>query len=322
MYDLFISFKSENCAYAMAMRNELLEIDSKLEVFMSEVSLDKIGNSDYSKTIEQAIQSAKNMVVVSDSLEYINSKWVAYEWRLFRHHQLNDKMNFYNNLVLAIRDINPHMLPTTLQLCECIDIADAKRLYQYIKDTDSSRYNNLVLKGFNKIYSLLEIIGWKDSLFFSAQKFSEYEKSLASELAAVTVLSHTLSFDSPGGALFSAVAENLSRGTTYNYIFLDASHAYGNLRKIYYGHSEENRKRLLLETAQDTFWALGTYSTVTIYEFKNQRKSEGYLRILVDTVSGIEQPVFVKMSEPFVDMLWNNIESYRAKKLIKHFSFS
>lgn len=101
-------------------KKNLLLRNSKLNIFWSEVTLCEIGNSDFSKFIEEAISSSKNMCVVGTDIENILSNWVQYEWRLFKHCQLNDKSNFYNNLFLAVCDIDPMNLPLPLQLCECL----------------------------------------------------------------------------------------------------------------------------------------------------------------------------------------------------------
>ena len=286
-YDLFISYKSEDRDYAERIRDNLLSADSSLSIFWSENTIDKIGISDYSQVIEDAIMHSKNMLVVGTTVENITSKWVSYEWRLFRHYQLNDKESFYKNLFLALGDrAEVNLLPGALQICECLKIDDYQRILKFTINNEQEVQD------------------------------STREKR---DLQSVTIISHSLSQDSPGGALFETVENNLLRKIEYNYIFLDSNHAYGILRKIINGHSEEARKYLKIETAEDSFWALGSFANITIYEFKN-RSSEGYLRVSIETTKGHESPVYLKVSESFVDNLWNHIEQYRLHGLIKEYS--
>lgn len=135
----------------------------------------------------------------------------------------------------------------------------------------------------------------------------------------VTIISHSLLHDSPGGDLFDTVESNLKQGIYYNYIFLDSSNAYGVLRKIYKGHSVSCRDHLILEMAEDSFWIFGKYANLTIYEYNNGRASEGYLRVLMESSKGVETPIYLRMSEEFIDSLWNHIEKYRMDGLIKQY---
>lgn len=320
-YDLFISYKSEDRDYAERIRDNLLSADSSLSIFWSENTIDKIGISDYSQVIEDAIMHSKNMLVVGTTVENITSKWVSYEWRLFRHYQLNDKESFYKNLFLALGDrAEVNLLPGALQICECLKIDDYQRILKFtINNEQEVQDSTREKRGFELIQSMLDNIGWKDSIFLTATRLSQYESSIQEDLQSVTIISHSLSQDSPGGALFETVENNLLRKIEYNYIFLDSNHSYGILRKIINGHSEEARKYLKIETAEDSFWALGSFANITIYEFKN-RSSEGYLRVSIETTKGHESPVYLKVSESFVDNLWNHIEQYRLHGLIKEYS--
>lgn len=317
-YDLFISYKSTDRSMAEKIRAGLLAINPDISIFWSENSLSEIGKSDYADVIENAIQRSRNMVVVGSTVDNITSKWVSFEWHLFRHYQLNDNENFYNNLFLAIDDLDVKKLPGALQICECIKWFDFEKIHKYcgakiVKQVDELQH------GFELIRELFNNIGWKNSIFVTPEQLSEYESSIAGELSNVTIISHSLLQDAPGGALFNTVRRNLEKGVNYNYIFLNASQAFGILRRIYNGHSVEHRKYLKLETAEDSFWVLGNYANVTIYEFNNNRASEGFLRILIETSEKMETPVYLRMSESFVDNLWNSIEQYRMKGMIKRY---
>lgn len=319
IFDLFISYKSEDREIAEDIRKHLLEIDKTINIFWSEISLADSGNSDYSTVIEAAISNSKNMLVIGTSIDNITSKWVTYEWRLFKHYQLNDKENFYHNLFLAVSDVDVMKLPGALQICECLSVDAYEEIYSYAKNNNQEKYKtNLEKRGFELIQGLFDEIGWSDSVLLTPQMLSKYEDLIAPNLASVTILSHSLTQDSPGGALFDTVESNMSKGIVYDYIFLDAKNAFGILRKIKNGHSIDNQERLILEIAEDSFWALGSFANVTIYEYKNNKASEGYMRVSIQT-GDRESPIYLKMSEAFIDNLWNHIESYRSQGLIKKY---
>lgn len=166
-YDLFISYKSEDRDYAERIRDNLLSADSSLSIFWSENTIDKIGISDYSQVIEDAIMHSKNMLVVGTTVENITSKWVSYEWRLFRHYQLNDKESFYKNLFLALGDrAEVNLLPGALQICECLKIDDYQRILKFtINNEQEVQDSTREKRGFELIQSMLDNIGWKDSTF-------------------------------------------------------------------------------------------------------------------------------------------------------------
>lgn len=320
VYDLFISFKSEDVLLAKKIREELLLRKPELKIFWSEITLSEIGNSDYTKVIEDAIISSKNMCVVGNSIENITSKWVMYEWRLFKHCQLNDKKDFYNNLFLAISDFDIAKLPITLQLCECLNVSDYDSIYQYIaKSNNNNEKKNVERTGLDVIQEMLNQLGWQSSLLLSPSQLSNYELSVQNELETVMIISHQLLHDSPGGALFETVESNLKKGIEYNYIFFDSMHAYSVLRKIYKGHSLECRNKLLLEMAEESLWIFGKYVNLTIYEFKNGRAPEGYFRVLMEPFKGVETAVFLRVTEEFIDLILNNIENYRLKGLIRKY---
>lgn len=319
-YDLFISYKSEDYKIASDIRKKLLEVNEKLNIFLSEVTLEKIGNSEYLRVIENSIENSKNMLVVGSNIEHLTSKWVTYEWSLFKIYKLNDKEGFYRNLFLAIdyNNVDVKKLPGTLLMCECIDYTNISKIYEYTKGNSEKELRERQ-NGYYLIQQIFENMGWRDAVFVTPEKFGEYEKSISDELNTVTIVSHSLIHDAPGGTLFNSVKSNLLKGIKYNYIFLNSGNAYGILRRIYKGHSEECRENLLLEISDDSFWALGNYACVTIYEFNTNRPSEGFLRVLVESNDRSEFPIYLRMSELFVDNIWNCIETYRRNGSIFNF---
>jgi len=221
-------------------------------------------------------------------------------------------------LFLAIdSSVDIHNLPIALQMSECIPIDNYKKIYSYTKNVEQDVIEKKNReKGFGIISSFLANLGLQNTLFFSPTELSKYESELSEELDSVTIISHTLSQDSPGGALFDTVEENLSKGILYNYIFLNSSQAYGILRKIRNGHTENNREKLILEIAEESFWIFGSFANITIYEFKKGRPSEGYLRCIINSNNNTEFPIFLRVSEAFVDNIWNYVEKFRMENKI------
>ena len=87
--EVFISFKNTDAEGKATRDSELareictLLTDRGIGVFMSSVTLQQLGESDYAAAIDEAIDAAKVMVVVLCRAEYASAKWVKYEWRSF-----------------------------------------------------------------------------------------------------------------------------------------------------------------------------------------------------------------------------------------------
>lgn len=88
-YDIFISFKNLDADGKKSRDCEIAEelyrfLQSKgLSVFFSNYSLERLGSSAYLKAIDNALDSAKIMVVVGTSKANIESQWVESEWSGF-----------------------------------------------------------------------------------------------------------------------------------------------------------------------------------------------------------------------------------------------
>lgn len=80
-YDAFISYKSENEVLAREVYEFLVK--SGKEVFFAPVTLNNIGNSDYTEEIMKAIHHSAHMVLVSDHPAYLSTDWVKKEWEAF-----------------------------------------------------------------------------------------------------------------------------------------------------------------------------------------------------------------------------------------------
>ena len=97
-YDVFISSKSED--YPIAR-----EICSFLEnkgyvVFFAEKSIPFGADSLFKKTIDSALDAAKNMIVVCSNPEFLKDGWVYYEWNTFSVEILSGRKSKSNILTV------------------------------------------------------------------------------------------------------------------------------------------------------------------------------------------------------------------------------
>ena len=111
-YEVFISAKSED--YSLAHRVCSFIAKNSYKVFFADKSLREEGNSDYGRIISRAIDSCSNLVIVSSSINYINSSYVNKEWNLFYEEMRAGRKK--GNLMCVLTDfINIDELPIELR---------------------------------------------------------------------------------------------------------------------------------------------------------------------------------------------------------------
>ena len=137
-YDIFISFKYSNengektPDYQIA--NELYTVlsDKGYSVFFSSCTLEKLGSSRYKNDIDEALDSAKVMIVVLSCPEYAVSHWVQYEWDSFYNDYLSGVRSEANLFTLTL-NVNINDLPRTLRNVQNFDFSkDIQHLYEYL----------------------------------------------------------------------------------------------------------------------------------------------------------------------------------------------
>jgi len=128
---VFISAKSEDYAYARAIHDFL---DSRgVPVFFSPSSLAQMGQADYRRAIDQALDEAEHMIVVCSSRENVTSSWVEAEWGMF----INERRSLRKtgNLVTVVAEgMTIFDLPISLRQYEVIpfNLDDFPRLLPYV----------------------------------------------------------------------------------------------------------------------------------------------------------------------------------------------
>jgi len=142
VYDVFISFKNSDENGRKTIDSEIANklydfLTTKgLRVFFSNIELEFIGKSQYSKIINEALDSSRFLIAVGSSYKNLNSEWVNYEWDSF----LNDirsgiKPNAEVFVLFSRMKVSD--LPRALRQQQAFD-ADEKdsleKLYNFIKN--------------------------------------------------------------------------------------------------------------------------------------------------------------------------------------------
>lgn len=122
--DVFISCKdtdiNNNETIDLKVSREIAKLlrGTGFEVFLSDETLTEMGSSQYKKAIDQALDIAKAMIVVTSSREYADSNWVRYEWDSFYNDYLSGQRKNANIFTLTI-DMQAAVLPRTLRNSQC-----------------------------------------------------------------------------------------------------------------------------------------------------------------------------------------------------------
>ncbi len=128
-YDVFLSKNSKD---EKEIRKLLAFLENAgLSVFESEKSLPKLGVADYAQAIDNAIDLSRNLIVLCSANELgtgegSNSRWVYYEWTLFRNELLSKRKN--GNILTVLCDgININMLPVGLRKYQAFELDNIEK---------------------------------------------------------------------------------------------------------------------------------------------------------------------------------------------------
>ena len=136
-FDIFISFKAtESCNVTadVAVANELYEILTAhgFRVFFSSQTVFKGGSSDFSKEIDNALDSAKLLIVVASKLSYINSRWVEYEWKSF-HSDILSNVKSDAQIITYTDGIDTMQLPRILRYVQNFHFSEQTGIVEFIR---------------------------------------------------------------------------------------------------------------------------------------------------------------------------------------------
>ena len=133
---MFISCKSEDYKYAEEVYDFLRE--NHIHAFLASKELRNLGESAYRKAISKALQAATHCIVLASRPEYVESKWVEYEWDVF----LNAILGGYKKdgqLMTIIKGFDTHKLPIDFCKYESFTLDNYRqRILAYVQ-TDASK---------------------------------------------------------------------------------------------------------------------------------------------------------------------------------------
>jgi uncharacterized protein len=115
--DVFLSRKSQDAHLAKEVYDFLTS--KGLQVFDSDHSLLEMGNSDYSRAIDDALAKTNHLIVIGSSVQNITSSWVEAEWRFFLNRKRANKTKG-NILTVVTKTVAIDDLPPSLQNYEVI----------------------------------------------------------------------------------------------------------------------------------------------------------------------------------------------------------
>lgn len=122
-YRVFISSKSEDYPLAEAVYNFLQE--NNIPAFLASKELQIIGEGEYSRVIDAAIDASEHMIVVASCKEYIMSKWVQYEWSVFSNDKKGNLRNG-NLLTILASGLSIKDLPASLRHMQSFTYSEYK----------------------------------------------------------------------------------------------------------------------------------------------------------------------------------------------------
>ena len=110
-YDVFISCKSEDYAYAREIHDFLTS--ENYSVFLADADLRKEGRARYGKVIDEALESATHLVLFASKPSYVVSTYVEEEWRIFLEEQRSGRKS--GNLLTVRKGFDIANLPISLR---------------------------------------------------------------------------------------------------------------------------------------------------------------------------------------------------------------
>lgn len=128
---VFISAKSADYPHAQRVY-EFLVLHG-VPTFFSQETLPKLGSSDYRKEIDRSLDEAQHMVVVTSSVENVQSSWVEAEWGFFINEKRSGRKSG-NLLTLVLGGPSAAELPPSLRYYEVIPFDEhaLERVLQYV----------------------------------------------------------------------------------------------------------------------------------------------------------------------------------------------
>lgn len=130
-YDVFLSCKSEDYKHAADIYDFL--VANGKSVFFADKELDVVGDTEYQRVIEDALQESENLVLFASKPEYLTSRFVEHEWRLFVQGLLDNTRN--GNLVVILEGIKASEIYYSLKKYQILNFENfEENLLKYVKN--------------------------------------------------------------------------------------------------------------------------------------------------------------------------------------------
>jgi hypothetical protein len=133
-FDIFLSCDHRDYNKAKKIYEYLKE--SSCSVFFADKSLRILGDTDYRKVIDNALDLCNHLIVYTSKPEHTESAWVEYEWGSFCNEKRSGRKS--GNLIVIIdNEINIGSLPYALRNTQVISHQDyPEHLIHFLKNTD------------------------------------------------------------------------------------------------------------------------------------------------------------------------------------------
>lgn len=127
-YDVFISCKSEDYLRARAVYDYLTR--KKLKVFLADKELRKKGSAEFGRVIDEALDSAKHLIVFSSNPDYVKSSYVESEWRTFIEEKRSGRKE--GNVITILDNCDISSLPITLRHFQSFGLSDFAHIIDFL----------------------------------------------------------------------------------------------------------------------------------------------------------------------------------------------
>ena len=127
-YDVFISCKSEDYAYAREIHDFLTS--ENYSVFLADADLRKVGRARYGKVIDEALESATHLVLIASKPQYVVSTYVEEEWRIFLEEQRSGRKS--GNLLTVRKGFDIASLPISLRGSQSFTFDEYKSIVDFL----------------------------------------------------------------------------------------------------------------------------------------------------------------------------------------------
>ena len=128
-YDVFISCKSEDYAYARDIYNYLTN-ECGRKVFLADAELRKKGVAVFGEVIDEALDSADHLILFASKAEYAQTTYVKNEWRLFLEEKRSGRKE--GNILTVLKGVKLASLPISLRQFQSFDFEDFRGVVDFL----------------------------------------------------------------------------------------------------------------------------------------------------------------------------------------------